>query len=99
MGVFLVTAFMVHEDFKPVAKSKMLDTKGVIGELGSAKLVFGMFVTTMIIQAANNSIVPILALYVRQIMDNSPATTLQWNCRGCPRNCDIGRCPNAWPLG
>lgn len=29
----------------------------------------------MIIQAANNSIVPILALYVRQIMNNSPATT------------------------
>lgn len=75
VGVFLVTTFMVHEDFKPVAKSKMLNTKGVIGELGNSKLVLGMFVTTMIIQAANNSIVPILALYVRQIMDNSPATT------------------------
>lgn len=75
IGVFLITAFLVHEDFKPVAKSKMLDTKGVITELGNAKLVFGMFITTMIIQAANNSIVPILALYVRQIMHNSPTTT------------------------
>ncbi|MDH5105347.1 multidrug efflux MFS transporter [Lentilactobacillus diolivorans] len=73
--VFLITTFMVHEDFQPVLKSKMLNTKDVIGELSNAKLVFGMFVTTMIIQAANNSIVPILALYVRQIMHNSPATT------------------------
>ena len=75
VGVFLVTTLMVHEDFKPVAKSKMLNTRGVIGELANSKLVLGMFVTTMIIQAANNSIVPILALYVRQIMNNSPATT------------------------
>lgn len=75
IGVFLVTTLMVHEDFKPVAKSKMLNTRGVIGELANSKLVLGMFVTTMIIQASNNSIVPILALYVRQIMNNSPATT------------------------
>lgn len=75
IGVFLVTTLMVHEDFKPVAKSKMLNTRGVIGELANSKLVLGMFVTTMIIQAANNSIAPILALYVRQIMNNSPATT------------------------
>ncbi|MCT2898790.1 MFS transporter [Lentilactobacillus buchneri] len=75
VGVFLVTTLMVHEDFKPVAKSKMLNTRGVIGELANSKLVLGMFVTTMIIQAANNSIVPILALYARQIMNNSPATT------------------------
>lgn len=73
--VFLVTTIFVKEDFKPTAKSEMLNTRGVVGELSNAKLVFGMFVTTMIIQAANNSIVPILSLYVRQIMDNSSATT------------------------
>lgn len=73
--VFLVTAIFVKEDFHPTAKTKMLNTKGVIGELTNAKLVFWMFTTTMIIQAANNSIVPILSLYVRQIMNNSPTTT------------------------
>ncbi|GHP13141.1 MFS transporter [Lentilactobacillus fungorum] len=73
--VFLVTAIFVKEDFQPTAKAKMLNTKGVIGELANAKLVFWLFTTTMIIQAANNSIVPILSLYVRQIMNNSPATT------------------------
>ncbi|WP_040471815.1 multidrug efflux MFS transporter [Lentilactobacillus kisonensis] len=73
--VFLVTAVFVKEDFHTTKKSAMLTTRGVVGELANAKLVFGMFVTTMIIQAANNSIVPILSLYVRQIMHNSPATT------------------------
>ncbi|WP_156637298.1 MFS transporter, partial [Lentilactobacillus kisonensis] len=69
--VFLVTAVFVKEDFHTTKKSAMLTTRGVVGELANAKLVFGMFVTTMIIQAANNSIVPILSLYVRQIMHNS----------------------------
>ncbi|GAY74190.1 multidrug-efflux transporter, major facilitator superfamily [Lentilactobacillus kosonis] len=53
----------------------MLTTRGVIKSLNNSQLVFGMFVTTMIIQAANNSIAPILALYVREIMNNSPQAT------------------------
>ncbi|MCP9332484.1 multidrug efflux MFS transporter [Lentilactobacillus hilgardii] len=73
--VFFLTLFLVHEDFKPVAKTMMLSTRGVIKRLTNSKLVFGMFITTMIIQAANNSIAPILALYVRQIMHNSATTT------------------------
>lgn len=53
----------------------MLDTKGVIADLKAPKLVFGMFITTMIIQASNNSISPILSLYVRQIMHGSLQAT------------------------
>ena len=75
LSVFFLTLFLVHEDFKPVAKTMMLSTRGVIKRLTNSKLVFGMFITTMIIQAANNSIAPILALYVRQIMHNSATTT------------------------
>ncbi|MFD1123795.1 multidrug efflux MFS transporter [Lentilactobacillus raoultii] len=75
LSVFLLTLLLVHEDFKPVAKTMMLSTRGVIKRLTNSKLVFGMFITTMIIQAANNSIAPILALYVRQIMNDSSATT------------------------
>ncbi len=76
LSVFFLTLFLVHEEFKPVAKELMLSTRGVIKRLTNSRMVFGMFVTTMIIQAANNSIAPILALYVRQIMHNSPTTTL-----------------------
>lgn len=75
LSVFFLTFFFVHEDFKPVAKALMLSTRGVIKRLINSKLVFGMFITTMIIQAANNSIAPILALYVRQIMHGNAATT------------------------
>ncbi|AQW21721.1 MFS transporter [Lentilactobacillus curieae] len=73
--VFLVTTFLVHENFEPVQKEAMMTTRGVIKSLNNSQLVFGMFITTMIIQAANNSIAPILALYVREIMHNSPQTT------------------------
>ncbi len=75
MSVFILTLLFVHENFKPVGKEAMLTTRGVVKSLGNAPLVFGMFVTTMIIQAANNSIAPILALYVREIMHNAPTTT------------------------
>jgi len=47
----------------------------VIKVLNRPKLIFGMFITTMIIQASNYSISPILSLYVRQIMNNSPSVT------------------------
>ena len=47
----------------------------MIKVLNRPKLIFGMFITTMIIQASNYSISPILSLYVRQIMNNSPSVT------------------------
>ncbi|UDM31929.1 multidrug efflux MFS transporter [Lentilactobacillus laojiaonis] len=73
--VFAITVIFVHENFAPVEKEAMLSTRGVIKALISPQLVFGMFITTLLIQAANNSISPILALYVRQIMHGSPQTT------------------------
>lgn len=73
--VFLITIFFVKEKFTPVTKEKNLHTKQVIKVLNRPKLIFGMFITTMIIQASNYSISPILSLYVRQIMNNSPSVT------------------------
>ncbi|USS90147.1 multidrug efflux MFS transporter [Fructilactobacillus carniphilus] len=73
--VFFVTLFFVKEKFQPVAKEDNLHTKEVIHVLPHPKLIFGMFVTTMIIQASNNSISPILSLYVKQIMHGSPTVT------------------------
>ncbi|WP_235807484.1 multidrug efflux MFS transporter [Loigolactobacillus bifermentans] len=68
LSVFFLTFFLVHEDFKPVAKKAMLSTPAVIKKLLRPQLVVGMFVTTLIIQISNNSINPILSLYVREIM-------------------------------
>lgn len=75
LGVFFVTLFFVQEKFKPVTKEANLNTAAVIQELPHPQLIFGMFITTMIIQASNMSISPILSLYVKEIMQNSPTVT------------------------
>lgn len=63
--------FFVHEaDFTPITAKKLEKTSGVIKSLRSPQLIFGLLLTTMIIQAANNSINPIVSLYVRQLLNN-----------------------------
>ncbi|WP_034526638.1 multidrug efflux MFS transporter [Secundilactobacillus oryzae] len=75
LSVFFLSYFFVHEKFTPVEKADMLSTNEVVKVLRNPKLILGMFVTTLIIQASNNSISPILALFVRQIMPaGSPVT-------------------------
>lgn len=66
---FFLSLFFVHEEgFKPITEKKLESTRGVIRELQQPKLIFGLLLTTLIIQAANNSINPIVSLYVRQLM-------------------------------
>lgn len=66
---FLLCLFFVHEDdFKPVTSKKMESSRGVIAALKEPRLIFGLLLTTLIIQAANNSINPIVSLYVSQLM-------------------------------
>ncbi|ANK62316.1 multidrug efflux MFS transporter [Loigolactobacillus backii] len=66
--VFFLCLFFVHETFTPVEKAKQLPAKQIFHELKFPHVIIGMFITTMIIQAANNSISPILSLFVRQLM-------------------------------
>lgn len=75
LSVFFLSYFFVHEQFTPVKKENMLSTSQVVKVLKNPKLIIGMFVTTLIIQASNNSISPILALYVREIMPHGSAVT------------------------
>ena len=66
----VLVLFFVHEDdFKPVTAKKLDKASGVIKSLNSPHLIFGLLLTTLIIQAANNSINPIVSLYVRQLLD------------------------------
>lgn len=68
---FFLSFFFVHEEgFKPVTEKKLDKASGVIKSLPSPHLIFGLLLTTLIIQAANNSIDPIISLYVRQLMHN-----------------------------
>lgn len=48
---FLLSLFFVHEtDFKPVTEKKLDKASGVIKELRSPQLIFGLLLTTLIIQ-------------------------------------------------
>lgn len=65
LSVFFLSYFFVTESFTPVKKENMLSGKEVVAVLNHPKLILGMFITTLIIQASNMSISPILSLYVR----------------------------------
>lgn len=63
--------FFVKENFEPVLKEDELSGKAVLAELKFPRVIIGMFVTTMMIQVAANSISPILSLYVKQLAGES----------------------------
>lgn len=66
----ILVLFFVHEDdFKPVTAKTLDKASGVIKSLRSPHLIFGLLLTTLIIQAAINSINPIVSLYVRQLLN------------------------------
>lgn len=74
--VFLLSLFFVHENFVPVEKKDMVSAKQIFKDLKYPHVVIGMFVTTMIIQASNNSISPIISLYIRQLLNGHGNVTL-----------------------
>lgn len=67
--------FVDESNFKPVAVKNLGSTKEVLAQLVSPCMIIGLALTTLIIQAANNSINPIISLYVRQLLHNSSQTT------------------------
>lgn len=74
--VFLLSLFFVQEKFVPVKKENMVSAKQIFKDLKYPHVVIGMFVTTMIIQASNNSISPIISLYIRQLLHGHGNVTL-----------------------
>jgi DHA1 family multidrug resistance protein-like MFS transporter len=68
---FLMTLYMIREQFVPINKKDMLNRKQVFASLKDPKLVLCLFITTMIIQIATGSIAPILTLYVRELAGNT----------------------------
>lgn len=74
--VFLLSLVFVHEEFTPVEKKDMVPAKQIFQNLKYPHVVIGMFVTTLMIQASNNSISPIISLYIRQLMHGHGNVTL-----------------------
>lgn len=73
---FILVTIFIKEDFTPVAKGEEDSTKEIFQKLKNPNLILAMFVTTMIIQTSNNSINPIISLYVKQLMHGSDKVTL-----------------------
>lgn len=80
-GIILLLIFFAcwklvdESNFKPVPVAKLGSTKDVLAQLPSVRMIFGLVITTLIIQAANNSINPIISLYVRHLLHNGSQTT------------------------
>ncbi|MFV0557875.1 MAG: multidrug efflux MFS transporter [Enterococcus sp.] len=74
--VFLLSLFFVHEEFTPIEKKDMQPAKEIFAQIKHPKLILGMFITTMIIQASNNSISPIISLYIRDLLHGHGDVTM-----------------------
>lgn len=69
-AVFLGTWLLTIEHFQPIQKASMKPMKQIIKELDNPRLIFTMFLTTMIVTSSSMSINPIISLYVRSLMHN-----------------------------
>lgn len=65
--VVILTVFYIREDFVPIKKSDVLPVKEVFAQVKDRKMLVGLFVTSMVIIAAAQAVVPILTLYVRHL--------------------------------
>lgn len=67
----LLTVFFVHENFEPVAKDKMLSTSEIINRVNNKQILFGLLVTSFIIQVTTQSIEPFVTLYIKTLTHNT----------------------------
>lgn len=67
----ILTIFMVQEDFSPVEPGQEIPIKDILARVKDRKILLGLFVTSMIIQASAQSILPILTLYIRHLGQTS----------------------------
>lgn len=65
--VVVLTVFLIKEDFQPLAKSEQLSIREVFAQVKDRQMLVGLFVTSMIIIATAQAVVPILTLYVRHL--------------------------------
>ena len=65
--VNVLTIFGVKEDFTPQKAQEVLPTRAVFAQIADKRVLFGLFVTSLIIQVTAQSIAPILTLYIRHL--------------------------------
>ncbi len=68
--VFVLSLTLVHESFKPSDAPIAKRDGGLLSQFKNPTLIITLLVSTMIIQMGNNSITPIISLYVKELMHN-----------------------------
>lgn len=69
--VTILTIFFVKEDFTPIEKVDLLTTKQVFERVPNQQILYGLFITSFILQLTVQSVSPILTLYIRQLNGHS----------------------------
>ncbi|MFD2728026.1 multidrug efflux MFS transporter [Enterococcus camelliae] len=66
----LLTIFLVKENFQPIEKKHMVPMSDIFKQMKNVKIIFGLFLTSLILQLGITSISPILTLYIRELSGN-----------------------------
>jgi DHA1 family multidrug resistance protein-like MFS transporter len=75
--VVILVFFFVEETMQaPNTKLAKAKTKDVLSHLNNKRVIIGLFITTMVIQIVNQSINPIVALFVRELNHGASNTAL-----------------------
>lgn len=70
LNVFVLSLTLVHESFKPSDAPIAKRDGSLLSQFKNPTLIITLLVSTMIIQMGNNSITPIISLYVKELMHN-----------------------------
>lgn len=68
--VFVLSLTLVHENYHPEPQPAETEKGSLLSQFKNPTLIVTLLVSTMIIQMGNNSITPIISLYVKQLMHN-----------------------------
>lgn len=69
--VTILTIFFVQENFMPIERVDLLSTREVFARVSNRHILYGLFITSFVLQLTVQSVAPILPLYIRQLNGHS----------------------------
>lgn len=69
--VTILTVCFVQENFTPVERGDLLSTRQVFARVPNRDILYGLFITSFVLQLTVQSVGPILPLYIRQLNGHS----------------------------
>lgn len=98
--VFVLSLTLVHEHYQPNPAAAAQKTGSLLSQFKNPTLIITLLVSTMIIQMGNNSITPIISLYVQQLMHNvGPITVVAGILAALPGISTLLSAPRLGQLG